>query len=75
MLALDSFSSHRECCSQTPEEAIEILTKNQANKEERIREMEANGYPAYTTSAGWLGYSDEKIKQVRACALYVLRTV
>ena len=29
---------------------------------ERIAELEATGYPAYTTSAGWLGYDDEKIR-------------
>ena len=27
--------------------------------------MIADGYPAYTTSAGWLGYSDEKIQRVK----------
>ena len=27
-------------------------------------ELKANGYPAYTTSAGWMGYSDEKIERV-----------
>ncbi len=46
----------------TREEAIEILRKNQAGKAARIAEMEANGYPTYTTSAGWLGYSDEKLR-------------
>jgi L-fuconate dehydratase len=28
----------------------------------RLREMQAKGYPAYTTSAGWMGYSDEKMR-------------
>lgn len=29
-----------------------------------VAEMEKDGYPAYTTSAGWLGYSDEQIQSV-----------
>jgi len=48
----------------TPEEAIAILDKNQATKQERIDELIAHGYPAYTTSAGWLGYSDEKMRRL-----------
>ncbi|MGI9550523.1 MAG: fuconate dehydratase, partial [Aurantibacter sp.] len=43
----------------TPEEAVIILKKNEATKQERIDYLLENGYPAYTTSAGWLGYSDE----------------
>mmetsp|Transcript_30883 Transcript_30883/g.92688 ORF Transcript_30883/g.92688 Transcript_30883/m.92688 type:complete len:381 (-) Transcript_30883:259-1401(-) len=48
----------------TPEEALEILKKNQATKGERIAYLEENGYPAYTTSAGWLGYSDDMIRSL-----------
>lgn len=48
----------------TPEEAIKMLKKNESTKKERITYLEKNGYPAYTTSAGWLGYSDEKIKKL-----------
>ena len=43
-------------------EAIELLQRNQATKAERIAEMEADGYPTYTTSAGWLGYSDDELR-------------
>lgn len=48
----------------TPTEAVEMLTKLEATKAERIEELEKNGYPAYTTSAGWLGYSDEKMRSL-----------
>ncbi|MBI1808169.1 MAG: L-fuconate dehydratase [Ignavibacteria bacterium] len=48
----------------TPEEAIAMLQTLAQSKDKRIREMERHGYPAYTTSAGWLGYSDEKIRRL-----------
>ena len=44
------------------EEALEILRRQEATKGEREAVMRAHGFPAYTTSAGWLGYSDEKIR-------------
>ncbi|CAH1773130.1 unnamed protein product [Owenia fusiformis] len=50
------------------EEALEILRNNQAGKAEREKEIRTNGYPAYTTSAGWLGYSNDEIKQRLATA-------
>ena len=46
----------------TPQEALDLLTKNEASKQERINLLLKDGYPAYTTSAGWLGYSDEKMR-------------
>ncbi|HLZ63096.1 MAG TPA: L-fuconate dehydratase [Ktedonosporobacter sp.] len=46
----------------TPEEALAILRHNAPTKAQREAEMRQTGYPAYTTSAGWLGYSDEKIR-------------
>ena len=48
----------------TKEEALEILKKNNNTKEERVNYLLKNGYPAYTTSVGWLGYSDEKIRHL-----------
>ncbi|WP_027067663.1 L-fuconate dehydratase [Maribacter sp. Hel_I_7] len=48
----------------TPQEALEILSKNEATKQERIALLEEKGYPAYTTSAGWLGYSDDKMRRL-----------
>ena len=53
----------------TPDEALEILNRNAATKPDREREMRAKGYPAYTTSAGWLGYSDEKLRALCRNAL------
>ena len=48
----------------TPEEALEILRRNEPTKPQREQEMLAGGFPAYTTSAGWLGYPDEKIRRL-----------
>jgi L-fuconate dehydratase len=48
----------------TPAEAIEVLRRNVSTKNEREQEMREAGYPAYTTSAGWLGYSDEQVRQL-----------
>lgn len=46
----------------TPEEALEILQRNSGTRQVREHEMLEHGYPAYTTSAGWLGYSDGKLR-------------
>src|SRR5213593_712643 len=46
----------------TPDEAIAILEKNESTKAAREAELLRDGYPAYTTSVGWLGYSDEKVR-------------
>jgi len=46
----------------TPAEALEILTRNVATRAAREAEMGRIGFPAYTTSAGWLGYSDDKLR-------------
>ncbi|MCL3859490.1 L-fuconate dehydratase [Actinotalea sp. K2] len=48
----------------TRDEAIELLRAKEPGKAERIAELEATGYPCYTTSAGWLGYSDEKLRRL-----------
>ena len=48
----------------TPEEALAILKRHEPTKRQRIDKMLALGYPAYTTSAGWLGYSDEKVRML-----------
>ena len=45
----------------TPEEALDILRRAESGKATRIAELIEKGYPAYTTSPGWLGYSDEKL--------------
>jgi L-fuconate dehydratase len=47
------------------EEALHILRKASGGKAERKEFLKKEGYPAYTTSAGWLGYSDDQV--VRLC--------
>lgn len=49
----------------TPAEALDILERGQDGRERRRRHLEEVGYPAYTTTPGWLGYSDDKM--VRLC--------
>ena len=49
----------------TPAEALDILRAGRAGRADRIALLERDGYPAYTTTPGWLGYSDEKL--VRLC--------
>jgi L-fuconate dehydratase len=49
----------------TPDEALEILRKAQAGRGEREALLRERGYPAYTTTPGWLGYDDAKL--VRLC--------
>lgn len=53
----------------TPEEAIALLKRQEAGKAEREAEMRRDGFPAYTTSAGWLGYSDDKVRRLAREAL------
>ena len=48
----------------TSEEAVAMLKKIERTKQDRIDDLLKNGYPAYTTSAGWLGYSDEKMRRL-----------
>ncbi|TAN01750.1 MAG: fuconate dehydratase [Rhodanobacteraceae bacterium] len=48
----------------TPEEALAILRKAEPGRLARTDELLKRGYPAYTTSPGWLGYSDEKLERL-----------
>jgi L-fuconate dehydratase len=48
----------------TPDEALDLLRRNEPTKVEREAEMHRDGFPAYTTSVGWLGYSDEKVRRL-----------
>jgi L-fuconate dehydratase len=48
----------------TREDALEILRKGKAAQAERLQTLRQYGYPAYTTSAGWFGFSDEKIRRL-----------
>ena len=48
----------------TPEESLDILRRAEPGRAERATALRSNGYPAYTTSPGWLGYSDEKLQRL-----------
>lgn len=48
----------------TPEEALALLKERAEGQAEREATLRQEGYPCYTTSAGWLGYSDEKLARL-----------
>ncbi|XVV08894.1 enolase C-terminal domain-like protein [Actinoplanes sp. CA-131856] len=48
----------------TRDEALSILEGARAGRDERIAHLEQHGYPAYTTSPGWLGYDDAKLTRL-----------
>nr|WP_234479964.1 L-fuconate dehydratase [Erwinia sp. S38] len=48
----------------TPAEALDLLATREAGKAQRIADLQVNGYPCYTTSAGWLGYDDDKLRRL-----------
>ncbi|KAJ7918391.1 enolase C-terminal domain-like protein [Mycena leptocephala] len=48
----------------TKEEALAMLKEKEAGKKEREEKVRELGYPAYVTSAGWLGYTDEKVARL-----------
>jgi len=47
-----------------PDEALELLRARAVGKAERWATLEREGYPCYTTSAGWLGYGDDKLRRL-----------
>ncbi|WP_033279059.1 MULTISPECIES: L-fuconate dehydratase [unclassified Streptomyces] len=53
----------------TPDEALDILRRGKAGAEGRRAILLERGFPAYTTSAGWLGYDDEKLTRLAAQAV------
>jgi L-fuconate dehydratase len=53
----------------TPAEALALLRRHAATRAAREAEMRSLGFPAYTTSAGWLGYSDDKLLALLHAAL------
>lgn len=53
----------------TKEEGLALLKKVRPGWEARVKEMKDDGFPAYTTSAGWLGYPEDKIRAL--CKEYV----
>jgi L-fuconate dehydratase len=48
----------------TPQEALELLRKAEPGRPDRMAKLTETGYPAYTTTPGWLGYSDEKLTRL-----------
>ncbi|MCU1586096.1 MAG: L-fuconate dehydratase [Microbacteriaceae bacterium] len=48
----------------TRDEAIALLEELRPSRSEREAELAVSGYPCYTTSAGWLGYSDDKLRRL-----------
>ncbi|CAH0000538.1 unnamed protein product [Clonostachys byssicola] len=49
----------------TPEQALEMLREQEKTKQDRLKEALANdAVPAYNTSAGWLGHSDDKVREL-----------
>lgn len=48
----------------TPEGALDMLQRAESGRAERERRIRRDGYPAYTTSAGWLGYDDDKLRRL-----------
>lgn len=48
----------------TRDEAVAILRKAEAGKAERVAVLQREGYACYTTSAGWLGYDDAKLRRL-----------
>ncbi len=48
----------------TPEQALQLLRAQAPGKAARIAALEGEGYPCYTTSAGWLGYGDDKLRRL-----------
>lgn len=48
----------------TAEQAVTILRQLEPTRSDRIAELQESGYPAYTTSAGWLGYDDDQLRRL-----------
>jgi len=51
------------------DEALDLLRARQAGKAAREAELRRNGYPAYITSAAWLGYSEATVRRLCAEAI------
>ena len=66
---VNAIDFHWSTDALTKDEALEMLHSLKDSKTGREAEMLKNGFPAYTTSAGWLGYSDDKIRGL--CNQYI----
>jgi L-fuconate dehydratase len=52
----------------TPAEAADLLDRGQAGRADRLAELDRAGFPSYTTSVGWLGYPDDKVRALTRAA-------
>lgn len=48
----------------SPDEALDLLTARVDGRAARLETLHADGYPAYTTGPGWIGYSDDKLERL-----------
>jgi L-fuconate dehydratase len=62
LVSLIDFRYLTDALTQT--EAVQILERARRKRAEREERLLAEGYPAYTTTPGWLGYSDEKLDRL-----------
>jgi L-fuconate dehydratase len=53
----------------TPDEALTVLRTHATSRAQRIAELERDGYPAYVTSVGWLGYTEDKVRALCRAAV------
>jgi len=63
-----SVDFHHISDALTPDEAAAILDKGLAGLDERLAEITRDGFPSYTTSVGWLGYPDDKVRSLARAA-------
>ena len=47
-----------------PDEALDLLRDLEPTREQRVDELRRDGYPAYVTSVGWLGYPEDKVREL-----------
>jgi L-fuconate dehydratase len=59
---------HHVSDALTPAEAADILDRGTLELADRLAELDRSGFPAYTTSVGWLGYPDEKVRALTRAA-------
>src|SRR6185312_11594219 len=53
----------------TPDEALALLRRNESTKRDREQLVLAEGFPAYTTSAGWLRYPEASLPALARAAI------
>jgi L-fuconate dehydratase len=53
----------------TEDEALDVLRAARAGRDERLARLLERGYPAYTTTPGWLGYDDDKLARLSTMAV------